>query len=366
MCRNKDKGMPTNAQGLRMGYTTGSCAAAAAAAAARMLLTGGDVEQVRLLTPKGIELFLDIEHISRGETGVRCGVQKYAGDDPDVTDGIYVYAVAERTKEPGVHIEGGIGVGRVTRPGLDQPVGEAAINRVPRQMIMEEVGRVLQECRAHPAGGIRITVEIPEGVGLAEKTFNPRLGIEGGISVLGTSGIVEPMSEEALKETIRVGLSVRRAEGHRDVILVPGNYGLDFLREQKGVDVDAAVKCSNFIGDAIDMAAALGFEEVLLVGNIGKLIKLSGGIFQTHSRQADARMELLAAAGLRAGASRELLLQVLDAATTEDALCLLHEGGYLEAVMAVVKERIDFYLNMRAANRIRIRAVVFSSVYGEL
>lgn len=358
--------MPLNGQGLRLGYTTGSCAAAAAAAAAGMLLGGGDVEQVRLLTPKGIELILNIEHIVREESRVRCGVQKHAGDDPDITDGIYVYAVAERTDKPGVHIAGGIGVGRVTRPGLDQPVGEAAINRVPRQMIAQEVGRVLRECGAQAKGGIRITIEIPEGAELAEKTFNPRLGIEGGISVLGTSGIVEPMSEEALKETIRAELSVRRAEGHRDVILVPGNYGLDFLRKREGLDVDAAVKCSNYVGDAIDMAAALGFEEVLLVGNIGKLIKLSGGIFQTHSRQADARMELLAAAGLRAGAPRGLLLEVLGAATTEDALSILDGEGWLEAVMTVVKERIDFYLKTRAAHRIRVRAVVFSTVYGEL
>lgn len=366
MCRNTNRNMPVNGQGLRLGYTSGSCAAAAAAAAAKMLLSGGDVEQVRLLTPKGIELFLDIDHISRGENNVRCGVQKYAGDDPDITDGIYIYAVAERTETPGVQIEGGVGVGHVTRPGLDQPMGQAAINRVPRQMITQEVGRVLKECGGHSPGGIRITIEIPEGAELAEKTFNPRLGIEGGLSVLGTSGIVEPMSEEAIKETIRAQLSVRRAEGYRDVILVPGNYGLDFLRKREGIDVDAAVKCSNFIGDAIDMAAVLGFEEVLLVGNIGKLVKLSGGIFQTHSKQADARMELLAAAGLRTKAPRELLLRVLDAVTTEDALSILDEGGYLEAVMGVVKERIAFYLGMRAAKRIRVRAIVFSSVYGEL
>ena len=391
--------LPKNEQGLRFGYTTGSCATAAAAAAARMLLGREEVSSVNFMTPKGIELQLDIEHITREENSVRCGVKKDAGDDPDITDGIYIYAIAELSDMPGVQIEGGIGVGRVTRPGLDQPVGAAAINHVPREMITREVFQVMEHARYD--GGIRITIEIPEGVALATKTFNPRLGIEGGISVLGTSGIVEPMSEEALKATIRAELSVRRAEGHQDVILVPGNYGLVFLRErlsiQKGSEcknpiakddshaflrrdgggteqlweacqmaADAAVKCSNFIGDAIDMAAALGFTEVLLVGHIGKLIKLSGGIFNTHSRQADARIDLLVSAGVRADVPQGILKQLYDTATTEEALRILDEHHVLRQVMDVVKERVDYYLQQRAGGRLQIRAILFSNVYGEL
>ena len=377
--------LPKNEQGLRFGYTTGSCATAAAAAAAQMLLCGDEVSTVDFMTPKGIKLQLDIEHITREENRVRCGVKKDAGDDPDITDGIYIYAVAEISDEPGVQIEGGIGVGRVTRPGLDQPVGASAVNHVPREMITREVSRVMEHARYD--GGIRITIEIPEGVSLAAKTFNPRLGIEGGISVLGTSGIVEPMSEEALKATIRAELSVRRAEGHQDVVLVPGNYGLDFLREramsrdnlQNGsaslncelqedhnIDVNSAVKCSNFIGDAIDMAAALGFTEVLLVGHIGKLIKLSGGIFNTHSRQADARIDLLVSAGVRADVPQEVLKLLFDAVTTEDALRILDEHHMLRPVMDAVKERVDDYLRQRAGGRLRIRAILFSNVYGEL
>ena len=377
--------LPKNEQGLRFGYTTGSCATAAAAAAAQMLLCGDEVSTVDFMTPKGIKLQLDIEHITREENRVRCGVKKDAGDDPDITDGIYIYAVAEISDEPGVQIEGGIGVGRVTRPGLDQPVGASAVNHVPREMITREVSRVMEHARYD--GGIRITIEIPEGVSLAAKTFNPRLGIEGGISVLGTSGIVEPMSEEALKATIRAELSVRRAEGHQDVVLVPGNYGLDFLREramsrdnlQNGsaslncelqedhnIDVNSAVKCSNFIGDAIDMAAALGFTEVLLVGHIGKLIKLSGGIFNTHSRQADARIDLLVSAGVRADVPQEILKKLYDTVTTEDALRMLDEHHMLRPVMDAVKERIDYYLRQRAGDRLEIRAILFSNVYGEL
>ncbi|MBO5154777.1 MAG: cobalamin biosynthesis protein CbiD [Eubacterium sp.] len=371
--------LPKNEQGLRFGYTTGSCATAAAAAAAQMLLCGDEVSTVDFMTPKGIKLQLDIEHITREENRVRCGVKKDAGDDPDITDGIYIYAVAEISEEPGVQIEGGIGVGRVTRPGLDQPVGAAAINHVPREMITQEVSRVMEHARYD--GGIRITIEIPEGVSLAAKTFNPRLGIEGGISVLGTSGIVEPMSEDALKATIRAELSVRRAEGHQDVILVPGNYGLDFLRERTMhwdnlqnvlaqedniIDPESAVKCSNFIGDAIDMAAVLGFTEVLLVGHIGKLIKLSGGIFNTHSRQADARIDLLVSAGVRADVPQEILKKLYDTVTTEDALRILEEHHMLCPVMDAVKERVDYYLRQRTGDRLEIRAILFSNVYGEL
>lgn len=359
--------LPKNEQGLRFGYTTGSCAAAASAAAVQMLLTGTAVTEAVIDTPKGISLVLDIEQISMQEQRVRCAVKKDAGDDPDITDGIYVYAVAEISDQPGVHIRGGIGVGTVTRPGLDQPVGEAAINHVPREMITREVQRVLHALDADVAHtGICITIEIPDGVELAAKTFNPRLGIEGGLSVLGTSGIVEPMSEDALKRTIRTELSMRRAEGNQRVVLVPGNYGLDFLRESYKIDADTAVKCSNYIGDAVDMAGALGFRELLLVGHIGKLVKLSGGIFQTHSRQADARIDLLVSAGVRAGVSGEILRQLFDAVTTEDALQILDEHQALQAVMAAVKERAAYYLQQRAGERMQARVVLFSNRFGEL
>jgi cobalt-precorrin-5B (C1)-methyltransferase len=214
--------------------------------------------------------------------------------------------------------------------------------------------------------GIRITIEIPEGVELAERTFNPRLGIEGGISVLGTSGIVEPMSEEALKATIRAELSVRRAEGYTDVTLVPGNYGLDFLREKYGREPEEAVKCSNFIGDAIDAAVSFGFMDILLVGHIGKFIKLSGGIFQTHSSQADARIDLLVSAGVRAGISTEILCPLFSAVTTEDALRILHEKNVLAPVMDEVKKRIDYYLARRTAGKVKIEVILFSTVLGEL
>lgn len=352
-----------NEQGLRYGYTTGSCAAAAAAAAAELLFIGQEVSCVQIDTPKGIRLCLDIEEITRGDGWVRCGVRKDAGDDPDITNGIMVYAVAELSAQTGVQISGGTGIGIVTKAGLDQPVGAAAINHVPREMITQAVTRVLEQAGAC---GVHITIEIPEGAALAKKTFNPRLGIEGGLSVLGTSGIVEPMSEDALKATIRAELSVRRAEGHTDVVLVPGNYGLDYLRGASAEAAEHAVKCSNYIGDAVDYAAATGFTELLLVGHIGKLVKLSGGIFQTHSRIADARIDLLMSAGVRAGVSQDILRRLPDCVTTEDALAVLEQSGVRDAVLAVVKERAAYYMQQRAGEGMRTRIVMFSNRFGEL
>ena len=203
---------------LRCGYTTGSCAAAAAKAAAQMLLSGEHVGQVALSTPKGILLQLPVGHIRFSEESVSCAVQKDSGDDPDVTDGVWVFAEVRRA-ESGVCITGGEGIGRVTRPGLACTVGEAAINPGPRRMIASAL-QAVGETYGY-TGGWQVTLSVPEGKRLAEKTFNPRLGITGGISILGTSGIVEPMSERALVDTIRAELRQLHTLGERIVVAVP-------------------------------------------------------------------------------------------------------------------------------------------------
>ena len=226
---------------MRTGYTTGSCAAAAAKAAVCMLLSGEVIQQVRLMTPKGVELDLEVEQIERRQHGVRCAVRKDSGDDPDVTNGIYVYAEVRKEPEPGIYLDGGEGIGRITKKGLEQPVGAAAINRVPRQMILEAVKE--QSIRYGYQGGLSVIISAPEGKKLAAKTFNPRLGIENGISILGTSGIVEPMSEKALTDTIFLEMKMLKENGIDRCCVVPGNYGRDFLAEQLGVDTDQAVKC---------------------------------------------------------------------------------------------------------------------------
>ena len=353
----------TTRSGLRLGYTTGSCAAGAAKAAARMLLGREEIRQIRLMTPKGIRLYLDLEEITRKDTYAECAVRKYSGDDPDITNGILVESRVERIRESAYLVEGGTGVGRVTKPGLNQPVGASAINRVPREMIRQELSDAAQETGYE--GGLKAVISIPEGEKLAERTFNPRLGIEGGLSILGTSGRVEPMSEQALLDTIRLEMQVKYAEGKRYLILSPGNYGLDFLKQSYGIEETDVVKCSNFIGDSIDMAAETGYQGLVLVGHIGKLIKVAGGIMNTHSKWADCRMELFAAAALLAGLPEGKARAFLDCVTTDDALaqCTGEERGL---IMDAVMDKIEKYLSYRAPVEMETAAVVFSNVYGTL
>lgn len=354
-----------NHQKLRYGYTTGSCAAAAAKAAAFMLLSGQEAPYVDLMTPKQIPLHLEVLDIVRTKERVSCAIQKDGGDDPDVTNGIRIYAEVCRTSESGVAIDGGIGVGRVTKPGLEQPVGAAAINKVPRQMIRENLEEVCRQLGY--AGGLKVIIYIPEGEALAAKTFNPRLGIVGGISVLGTSGIVEPMSEQALIDTIRVEIRQKLANGMQYLLIVPGNYGIDFLEEYgHGLSLEDAVKCSNFVGEALDAAVEFGAKGVLLIGHIGKFVKLAGGIMNTHSHNADSRMELLTVHAALLGAPVELLQKMMECVTTDDALKYLKEADLMEPVMERLMERMEFYVEQRAQKQLESGVITFSKVYGIL
>lgn len=359
-----------NHKKLRYGYTTGSCAAAAARGAAFMLLSGEETEAVDLMTPKGIPLHLEVLDVERRRESVRCAVRKDGGDDPDVTNGILIcaevsYREEEASGEDRIWIDGGKGVGRITKPGLEQPVGAAAINRIPRQMIRENVLEVCAQTGYQ--GSLRVVISIPEGEALAEKTFNPRLGIAGGISVLGTSGIVEPMSEQALIDTIRVEIRQKVISGMEYLLIVPGNYGIDFLEEYgHGLCLDDAVKCSNFVGEALDAAAEFGAKGVLLVGHIGKFVKLAGGIMNTHSHNVDARMELLTVHAALLGAPVSLLSSMMESVTTDDALKYLKGAGKLEPVMERLMERMEFYVNQRVQKRLELGVITFSKVYGIL
>lgn len=356
---------------MRYGFTTGSCAAAAAKAAAYMLLSGRQKNTITIETPKGIPYTADVLEITRGEKAVQCAVRKDGGDDPDITSGALIYAEVSLTDhtrmqatDTRIHIDGGIGVGRVTKPGLDQPVGNAAINHVPREMIAKEV---LEVCDLMDyKGNLQVIISVPEGKAIAKQTFNPRLGIVGGISILGTSGIVEPMSNQALLDTIRVELNQRRAEGFDYIAVAPGNYGLDFMKKAYGYDLDKSVKCSNFIGVTIDMAVECGFTRMLLTGHIGKLIKVAGGIMNTHSKEADCRMELLSAFAIHEGAGADVAAKILDCVATEEAVRLLREAGKQQEVLDYAMERIMFYLNKRAGGRMQIDCIMYDNTFGEL
>ena len=350
---------------LRLGYTTGSCAAAAAKAAAWMLLSGRRKESITLETPKGITLDLDIEDIKIDSDSVSCAVRKDAGDDPDVTNGALVYAKVSFSDAPGVTVDGGEGVGRVTKPGLDQPVGNAALNSVPRKMIRENVGEVMT--LFDHSGGLSVIISIPAGVELAKKTFNPRLGIVGGISVLGTTGIVEPMSEKALVDTIRTELNQHQALGEENVLLTPGNYGAEFIKNGLGLDPEKAVQTSNFIGDSIDLCAKLGFRRILLIGHIGKLVKLAGNMMNTHSKYGDCRMDIIAAGAGAEGADAGLISRILGCVACDEAVRLLREADpqLEQRTLARVTQRAHENLCHRAGD-MSVEMIMFSKEYGML
>ena len=390
-------------QKLRLGYTTGSCAAAAAKAAALMLLTGQRVLQVQLKTPKGLDLILEIEDIcfwneknavsNSCPHAVSCAVRKDSGDDPDITNHALIYAKAARSDIPGIRIDGGEGVGRVTKPGLDQPVGNAAINSTPRRMIREAVLQVLESSLPevnHPKTdsldfasdqnrdpaqsiprGLDITISVPQGRELAAKTFNPKLGIEGGISILGTSGIVEPMSDQALLDTIQVEIRVRKEEGLTILPAAPGNYGKNFFLEKYGFSLDTSVTASNFIYETVKMAADAGFTKMLFVGHIGKLVKVAGGIRNTHSQYGDHRMEILteiADSFIDKNSSDYIGLRtaLADCVMTDEAIRILKEYGIAEEVLSEMTRRIQAVMQDWAQGKMQVQVVVFSNVHGEL
>lgn len=349
---------------LRCGYTTGTCAAAAARGAAELLLTGHAPAVVQIETPAGILVEAELEEQEYTAESAACAVRKDGGDDPDITDGLLVYATVRKTRKSGIFIDGGEGVGRVTRPGLDQPVGHAAINSVPRRMIREQLEQAAQGARY--TGGFSVTIWIPRGEELARKTFNPRLGIEGGLSVLGTSGIVRPMSEEALLASIHAELDILHSEGVKHLLVSPGNYGADFCRESLGLELSQAVQCSNYIGDTLDYAAVKGFHTLLLVGHIGKLVKCAAGVMNTHSRVADCRMETLAAHAALCGASRETVRGIMQAVTTDAGVLLLQKEGILPAVMESTMKALAGHLQRRAGETMQVEAMVFSNQFGLL
>ena len=354
---------------LRCGYTTGTCAALGAAGAARLLLTGKAPESVGLRTPKGIVVEVAPIYCRKTAAGAQCAIRKDGGDDVDVTTGLPVIAdITLLPDAPGqVTIDGGPGVGRVTKPGLDQPVGQAAINHVPRRMITDALHAEAEA--AGYDGGFDVMISIEGGEEAAKRTFNPHIGVEGGLSVLGTSGIVEPMSQQAILDTVQLEIhqAALREQSPKRLILAPGNYGLDYLASAlPQFERFPVVKTSNFIGDTLDMAATAGFEQVLLVGHVGKLCKLAAGVMNTHSHTADGRAEVFCAHAALCGAAHEVCAALMDAATTDACLDIL-DGAQLRApVLESILAAIQMHLDRRAGGAFRVGAVLFSNQHGPL
>lgn len=352
-----------NNKALRYGYTTGSCSAAAAKAATKMLLTGETIEHVELMTPKGFKLLLEVEDIEREVDAVSCSIVKDGGDDPDATHGMKIYAkVSKKGKD--IRIEGGIGIGRVTKAGLKRAVGEAAINPVPLQMIRDEVNQVREQCQYE--GGLEVLIYAPEGLERAKKTFNERLGIIGGISILGTSGIVEPMSEQAIVETIKIELDMLKANGYTRLVIAPGNYGVGFIEACLGLKDIPVVKYSNFLGETLDYIVYRGFEEVFLVGHIGKLVKVAAGVMNTHSKYADARLEVLGVHTAMQGYGGAIIESIMAAPTTDEALRIIMGLKNADKILKTIMEKIQFHIDYRTQRKVKTFCIIFSEEKGLL
>ena len=392
-----------NQKKLRLGITTGTCSAAAAQAAAMQLLLDVESHTVTLRTPKGMTVSVPVYLLESDSRKASYKVVKDSGDDPDVTNGTDVCVTVAYAKQcvreqtdgsaeldgsvescirsnshgsqdrscaftsesfPYLTLDGGIGIGRVTKEGLEQTVGQAAINRVPRQMIFAAVADVCE--KANVCEPLHITVWMPEGETLAKRTFNPKLGIEGGLSVLGTSGILEPMSEQAIVATIETEIRQLHAVGEEKVLVTPGNYGQAYASEYLGLDLAKSVKSSNYIGDTIDLAISYGMTDFLLVGNIGKLVKLAAGIFNTHSKVADGRGEIFAVHAAMAGAGANVVQEIYNCINTDRMLDVVEREGLREAVMQSILAAIAKHVAGRVGDAMRVGVVVFSEKYGYL
>lgn len=355
-----------NSRKLRCGYTTGVCAQGAAKAGAMILLGNKTIKTVEVFVPRGDKMILQVEDVWREGNGVvTCGIRKDGGDDIDATHRLMIYARVEIKPDTKlIIIDGGEGVGRVTRPGLDQPVGSAAINSTPRKCIEQELMEVRENFQY--SGGFEVTILVPGGEEAAKKTFNSQLGIEGGISILGTSGIVEPMSDEAIIDTIRAEISMLQAEGEQELVITPGNFGQAFIEKCTSVPSEQVVKCSNFIGKTIDIANELGFHKIMLIGHIGKFVKLGAGIMNTHSSFGDGRMEILTACCIQAGGNLKLCRQVLSSNTCDEAIEHLEKADMKQKVLSELEQRIYHYVSKRAGEKMEIQLIVFSNIYGRL
>lgn len=372
-----DKYTVQNGKKMRYGYTTGSTAAGACKSAVEIYFQKEDLSTIEIETPKGWNLNLDINSVEIGVIDnyryVKTSIIKDGGDDPDATDKIEIFATVrevledEKIEDRGdnfinekktISLRGGVGVGRVTKKGLQVAIGKPAINPVPVRTIFYELEKVLPEGKK-----IEIIIEIPMGVEIGKKTFNPKLGILGGISILGTTGIVKPMSEESWRDSIVIELKMLLEEYSEDtVIITPGNYGKKFLVEELGIDPKKVLIVSNFMGFILDNIKVLGYKKIVLVGHIGKLIKVAGGIFHTHSKISDARMEILGANALLAGESPEDVIKIIEANTTEEGLSYLKLKGTNKTIAEKIKQKCE----KRVFDEVEVEVLTFSFDHGEL
>ncbi|WP_251454447.1 cobalt-precorrin-5B (C(1))-methyltransferase CbiD [Veillonella intestinalis] len=321
-------------ESMRGGYTTGSCATAGMKAALLALLQEEFPSQVTVINPQGQPIEVPIKAVEvLSSSEAKATVMKDGGDDPDVTHGTDVVTTVQLTTDGQLQFKAGFGVGTVTKSGLAMPPGEPAINPGPRTMMTT----VFQEFCTEGQGVI-VTVSVPEGEILARKTLNSTLGIEGGISIIGTTGIVKPMSEEGFKNSLVPQLKVMKAAGYETAVLVPGRIGQELAQNVLGVSINQMAETSNFIGFMLEQAVKIGFKKIVIIGHIGKIIKLASGSFHTHNRMSDGRMETIVAYAALEGASTVVAHELMECRTTEAAMPILARE-HLEGVYQLVADR---------------------------
>lgn len=346
---------------LRYGFTTGSAAAAAAKAAAIAFFEDEIEESVVIDLPIGGTLEIKINTVRIREDYALASVIKDGGDDPDITHGLEIFVKISEREDDKVSIYGGIGVGTVTKPGLPMKVGMSSINPVPLKMIEDEVRKVLPLNK-----GANVEVFVPEGEEIGKRTLNPKLGVIGGISILGTTGIVKPMSEEAFKDTLAIELRMLLANNpEKEVVFVFGNHGKKYIRDNLHIDETKILVISNFIGFMLDRACEYGVKKIFFVGDLGKFVKVSGGIFHTHSRVSDAKLEILTANALLMGESMENLKKIMNSNTTEEAINYITNRETFNLLAQKAKEKCEEYVRRNGAE-IVVDTLIFASNGREL
>lgn len=340
------------------GYTTGTCAQAAVKAGLHYIFTGEKVDNINVHLPKGKTLNIKVHNLFKRDDYAECSIIKFSGDDPDVTDGMEIKAALYGGYDELI-IDGGEGVGRVTKPGLRIPVGEAAINPVPRKMIKQEVENLCSQYNYNKS--FKVVISALNGEEVAKKTFNSKFGIIGGISILGTSGIVEPMSEKALLDSIFLEIDSKMTNGERNILISPGNYGRDAAYEMFGINIDKAVKISNYIGDVLDYLSYKKPDRVLIIGHAGKLSKLAAGIMNTHSRYGDCRHEIFGAYAGLCGAGSEVIKEIFEAVSTDEMDSILLKNGLHTQVWDLIISRIMSNINHRLNNEVKCEVIIFTN-----
>lgn len=338
---------------LRPGITTGASAAAAAQAAVLMLFRREEILSAKVTNPQGRELVVPVKAVALHQESATATVIKDGGDDPDITTGLEI-TVTVRKIPTGIMITGGPGVGTVTKPGLQVPVGEPAINPVPREMMASAVKPFLPE-----GTGVCIEVSVPGGVEAARRTLNPKLGITGGISILGTTGIVEPMSEEAFKRSLAPQITMAKAHGFTTICLTPGRLGERWAADILGIPGEAVVQMSNFVGYMLNSCVTQGIRNVILIGHHSKLTKVAAGCFHTHNKVADARLETLAAYAGLLGAGAPVIGELLAANTSEGALEILRRHN-LMGVMPLIAAKAAARAMEHVFGDLRVGVVMFT------